>query len=449
MIQHRAGHDPVEVIEARLGDEKKSAGRPAAAGAASGAEPFDAARSRSLGFQRLATTLINGKAVVEEVRRRAHRARDLQGAAAPPESEMHAKMLSIWQQLLGITGIGIDDDYFALGGTSLLSVALFAEIRRAFGVELRLTAILEAPTIRTLSRAVTAFNGSIEQRGLICLRPGPGRTVFLVHDGLGETLLYLNLAQRMPPGVAVYGIEPKRLPGIPLAHASIEEMAQHYVDLIRQLQPKGPYEIGGMCAGGVIAYAMAAHLVQLGERVRRVVILDGATPQAHKRRGRLIGARIARLKSVMHAGEDRAFVPKYVGIAAALARKTLSGVAYELKAVMNRLAIKFRFLLLRRAVRYQLPWPRSIPQLTVMQIYGELEARYVPPVLRDVPVVLIRASVGDAEDTPYRDIYEEEDFGWRRVAPSLDLVDVEGGHASMLQASHVSSLTSALSGRMG
>jgi thioesterase domain-containing protein len=441
-IKHRAGHDPVEVIEARLADEKKSAG--------SKVETDPALSSRSLRFERLATVLSTGKGVSDELRRRRQGPRALQGSAVLPETPTQSQMSQIWESLLGVRGIGIDDDYFALGGTSLLSVALFAEIRRAFDVNLRLTCILEAPTIRTLSRAVDVHGHGEEQRGLICLRAGHVRNVFLVHDGLGETLLYLNLAQRMPPGVSVYGIEPKRLPGIPLAHASIEKMAEYYVQLIRQVQASGPYEIGGMCAGGVIAYAMAVHLVQQGERVRNVVILDGATPQAAKRKGRLATARISRLLSVIASpGSSRSSARKYAGIFSTLLRKAWSGGGYELKMALQRISTKLRFQVFLRTVSRQSAWPTWIPPLSVMQIYNELEARYSPPALHEVPVVLVRASIGDAEDTPYREIYEEEDFGWRRVAVKLDLIDVEGGHASMLQASHVSSLTSALAGRIG
>jgi thioesterase domain-containing protein len=75
---------------------------------------------------------------------------------------------------------------------------------------------------------------------VVCLRRGGPQNVFLAEDGLGETLLYLNLARRLPKTMTVYGIEPKRLPGIPLAHASIEEMAAFYVDQIRGIRSGGP-----------------------------------------------------------------------------------------------------------------------------------------------------------------------------------------------------------------
>jgi thioesterase domain-containing protein len=89
-----------------------------------------------------------------------------------------------------------------------------------------------------------------------------------------------------------------------------------------------------------------------------------------------------------------------------------------------------------------------VPSLTVMQIYNALEARYRPPVLREVPTLLVRASAGEGADTPYRDLYRDEDFGWRQVAGRLEVVDVSGGHSSMLQEHAIDSLASALLNRL-
>jgi len=82
--------------------------------------------------------------------------------------------------------------------------------------------------------------------------------------------------------------------------------------------------------------------------------------------------------------------------------------------------------------------------LSVSQIYSELAARYTPPKLADVAILLVRASQGEDADTPYQFIYKEDDFGWRQVAGHLTLADVAGGHASMLQEAHVDSLASVL-----
>jgi hypothetical protein len=123
------------------------------------------------------------------------------------------------------------------------------------------------------------------QAQIIELRHGGSRSLFLVHDGEGETLLYLNLARRMPKNLGVCAIEPPNLARIPLAHATIEEMAASYIDEIRHRQPHGPYLLAGLCVGGVIAYEMAWQLVRVGERVDLLALLEAALPGALERPG--------------------------------------------------------------------------------------------------------------------------------------------------------------------
>jgi thioesterase domain-containing protein len=354
-------------------------------------------------------------------------------------------MLLLWEEILEIEGLGVEDDFFALGGTSLLSVKLFAEIAARFGSQLRLTAILEAPTVRRLALQVTS-SATQKCGGVICLRRGGARSLFLVHDGFGETLLYLNLAKLLPSTMSIYGIEPKRLPGIPLAHASIEDMAAYYVDQIRSIQPRAPYLIGGMCAGGVIAYEMAACLQKQGEQVQLVTILDGATPQALKRTGRITRHRLSRLESaVAVAGRSaNSTFARWASIASAVLRKVCNVIVYEVSSAAGRVSVRLRFALMRSLIRRNAAWPRTLPELSVMEIYNVLESRYTPPPIADVPVLLVRASAGEGADMPYRDVYQEEDFGWRRVADRLDVVDVIGGHSSMLQERAVESLAAAL-----
>ena len=436
-IVHAPGRDPVEIVEARRADEKKAIG--SASADASG---------RSERYARLAR-LDSGRTVIEQMSARPRRARTIAGEAAAPTTPLEEQLLQLWKELLEIDGIGVDDDYFSLGGTSLLSVRLFAEIGRRFAVQLSLTAILEAPTVRSLARLM--ITAGVQQRSnVVRLRAGGEHNMFLVHDGLGETLLYANLAKRLPQAMTVYGVEPRRLPGMPLAHGSMEDMAAFYVGQIQKIQPQGPYRLGGMCAGGVIAYQMAASLREAGEQVELVIILDGATPQAAKRVGNVARRRLSRLGGVMSQspGGSIGSLKRISSIATSLARKARNVVSYEISAVAVRVSVRLRFALLRRLVRRNGSWPSRVPELTVIQIYNALEARYVPPKLSDVPVLLVRASAGEGTDTPYREFYRDNDLGWGRVARRLELIDVLGGHSSMLQEHAIDSLAEAVLKRL-
>ena len=432
-VRHRPGHDPAAVVEARKADERKGAEK-----VVGGAAPV----ARSDRYTRLANVLVSGDALLRELGLRGRHPRAMSTVATPAASPMETALKELWEELLSIEGLGVEDDYFALGGTSLQSVKLFSEIDRRFGVQLRLTTILAAPTVRALARLIEPSTASTRS-ALVSLRPGGQENLFLVHDGLGETLLYLNLARRLPSAISVYGIEPRRLPGIALANATMEDMAACYVQQIRAVQPHGPYRLGGMCAGGVIAYAMAAQLRSLGEPVEVVLILDGATPQAPHRGGRIASKRLSRMRALAQGDQGQT-----IALLGAVLKKVWNALRYEISAFVKRQSVRLRFRWLQKLVRRDQAWPDWLAGMTVAQIYGALEARYQPPVLTDVAVLLVRASKGEDADTPYRDIYQDDDFGWRQVARQLAVADVAGGHASMLQEAHVDSLLSALLTRL-
>src|SRR5271156_2974835 len=149
---------------------------------------------------------------------------------------------------------------------------------------------------RQISRA---WSSRMRSGALVELRSGGPRNLFLVHDGEGDTLLYLNFARRMPDDLGVFAIEPRSIERVPLAHASIEDMAAFYIEGVRKKQPRGPYLLGGLCAGGVIAYEMASQLVRSGESVELVALLETATPKAPMRRGRIREERLNRLKEAI------------------------------------------------------------------------------------------------------------------------------------------------------
>ncbi len=432
-IQHRPGHDPQAVLEARQADERKG-----------GAKSVSAPVARSERYDRLAGVLVSGAAVLQQLGRQARKSRSMEAPAVAAVTPIEIALKELWEEVLSIDSLGVEDDYFALGGTSLQSVKLFSEIERRFGVQLRLTTILAAPTVRALARLIQPTSADTRS-GIVLLRPGQHKNLFLVHDGLGETLLYLNLARCLPSAFSVYGIEPRRLPGIAMAHATMQDMAAYYVEQIRSVQPHGPYRLGGMCAGGVIAYAMAARLQTLGEHVEVVIILDGATPQAAHRAGRIASARLSRMRALMQGDPSQGVaLSRMLVLAASALSKVWNALRYESSAYLARISARLRFGLLQRLVRHNQPWPQWLPQLKVAQIYTALEQRYQPPAVPDVPVLLVRASQGVDGDTPYKEIYSDDDFGWRQVAGQLVLADVAGGHASMLQQAHVDSLASAL-----
>ena len=371
--------------------------------------------------------------------------RSLQTVAAVAETETEQKMLELWQQALSIVGLGVEDDYFSIGGTSLQAVGIFSEIAHRFGAKLPLTTILTSPTVRALSRQIdtqSRFSPLVE----LNRNEQAERKLFLVHDGDGETLLYSNLARRLAAKIAVFGIGPQIAMGVALAHTRIEDMAAYYVERMREKQPHGPYIIGGMCAGGVIAHEMANQLIGRGEEVEYVLLLDAATPQAPKYVGRIARQRLGRLGqlfSEMRQNDSSRAQQIRLAMSTAVA-KIKNALFWEIKNRWKRSNIQIRFRLLQQLLKRQRPWPESIKSLTVRQIYECAEADYKPGPIPNAKVVLVRATSGEGGDTPYRQIYSDNTFGWGSVDANVKIADVRGGHFSMLQEPFVADLAKEL-----
>jgi thioesterase domain-containing protein len=282
---------------------------------------------------------------------------------------------------------------------------------------------------------------------LIALKRGGPRKLFLVHDGEGETMLYLSLARRLPDDLAVFGIEPRRIARVPLAHARIEDMAASYIQAVRKIQPHGPYRLGGLCAGGVIAYEMASQLVHAGESLELVALLDAAAPNGRERS--IARRRINRLRQALVEAQrsKRAISKRAKVVVNTILQKAANLLLWEFSQYGTQWSVRARFRLLRAVLRYGLAWPGFVPELSVRQIYDCARARHVPKPLSISSIVLVRARTGDAsvaDDTPFQEIYDDETFGWNAVAYNLTVVDVDGGHSTMLHERFVHSLASVL-----
>ncbi len=304
-----------------------------------------------------------------------------------------------------------------------------------------------SPAIHALRRQIArAWLSRMRSGALIELRPGGPRQLFLVHDGEGETLLYLSLARRMPDDLGVFAIEPRRLAGVPLAHASMEEMAAFYIEAVRTQQPQGPYLLGGLCAGGVIAYEMASQLVRAGESVELVALLEAALPEAAERPGRITEQRAGRLKQAIAEAQASKVtaVKRVIVVGWVVSRKVRNALLWEISQRCNRWWIRVRFRLLRKVLARERAWPKFVPSLSVRQIYDSIQARYTPRPLSISSVVVVRAQTGEGDDEPYRKIYVDETFGWNSVVHGVSVIDVDGGHSSMLQERFVDSLAKTL-----
>ena len=199
---------------------------------------------------------------------------------AAPRTPTEWELARIWSQVLRVDEVGIHDNFFDLGGHSLLAAQVISRINDTFPVKLPLRRIFETPTVAGLAEAIEGDASAEVRESIRLLKPGgPGPALFLVHDGVGDTLVYESLAQRMPEMVKVFGIDPYGTGYCPILHTRIPDMAAYYVQQIRQIQPEGPYLLGGLCAGGMIAFEMALQLEAQGHSVGFVALMDAPGPQ--------------------------------------------------------------------------------------------------------------------------------------------------------------------------
>lgn len=196
---------------------------------------------------------------------------------AAPRDELERELARIWEKIFGRSPIGIHDDFFQLGGTSLMAARVFAHIRHATGRTLRLAALLEAPTIAQLAeklRAPLACSGS----PLVLLRQDHSGSPLFVVPGVGGRVLELvPLASRLP-GQPVYGFEATELDEANAGTARIEDLARQYAAELRSVQPRGPYYLGGVCFGAFVAFEIARQLTEAGDSVALLALLDPPPP---------------------------------------------------------------------------------------------------------------------------------------------------------------------------
>ena len=180
----------------------------------------------------------------------------------------------IWQRLLNRASIGVEEDFFELGGDRELADRLFSEISQVCGRDVSPETILHASTVARLS-ALLEKTAPLRLPRLVQLKAGTeGPPVFIV-PGLGGTLMdFVQLARHVETPQAIHGLVARGVDGQDVPLDCVEEMAPFYLDAIWKLQPHGPYFLIGNSFGGLVAMEMARQLVERGEKIGLLCMLD-------------------------------------------------------------------------------------------------------------------------------------------------------------------------------
>lgn len=345
-----------------------------------------------------------------------------------PQDELELQLTRIWERLLGCR-VGLRDDFFELGGHSLMAVRLFIEMEKVFSRTLPLATLFTAPTIEQLAAILRKQGWKAPYSSLVPLQPqGTLPPFFCVHS-LGANLVsYRHLARRLGNEQPFYGLQPQGLDGEQQPHFRVEDMAAHYIKEIRTVQPQGPYFLGGVCLGGVVAFEMAQQLRAQGDLVARLVLIDSHFPVFP--RHYLVGAFRSRGLSLADS---------YLGDLLALSGKQrLRYLCDRVLGITMRVKGRTRSIIERftRNERAETVLPGVLQK--VKDANAIAEASYVPQYYAGRLIQLWCTEV------PTRS-YKDRRLAWSEVAGAgLEVHVIPGNHMTMLDEPHIAVLSEKL-----
>ncbi len=359
-----------------------------------------------------------------------------EGQRRPPCNEVQRRLVAIWREVMGIDDLGIDDDFFALGGHSLMAVRLITRIERVFGRRLSLATLLQSPTIDRLATVLAADENGAAFANLVAIQPkGQQPPLFLV-PGSGGNVMYLRpLAMALGADQPCYGLQSTGLDGHTPPVARVEDMANQYITAMREIQPHGPYFLAGHSFGSTVAYEMAYQLEQSGHRVALVASFDNPAPFASD--------------TIIGADWDQA---RWTASVATMIERMFSiDLNLPESALSQRSEDEQLMLLLERLqAAHVLPPDADVAQVSgfVRVFQSNTQARYIPRGKLQAPIALFRAERFARNDVDARmsdTLVADPTWGWQKyTSGEVTVHRVAGDHLTMLSTAHVASLARAL-----
>ena len=281
-----------------------------------------------------------------------------------PRNETERKLVLLWEETLGVRPISVTANFFDLGGRSVMAARLFTKILRTFGKELPLSTLFRSATVEQLARELEPSGNAHEYSTLVPIQPhGTKPPFFCVHGGAGSTLFLHQFAGHLDSAQPFYGIEPEGMDGKRFQRLTVEQMADNYLAAIREVQPLGPYYLGGYCFGGLVAFEMARMLHLQGERIELLALFSAPLRFNHQ---------VA--PPAPPPLEKRAFRTR---LAAAFA-SPLRTVGNLCRAIYWRAVPLFSRITYRTLFKMGLRIPPNMRTMYVTEMLGEAEQMYRP-----------------------------------------------------------------------
>lgn len=337
--------------------------------------------------------------------------------------DIELTLKEIWQDVLHVATVEVKDDFFEMGGHSLLAASLFDEITKKLGVNLPLATLFKATTIEQLAELIREEKTDDKWTSLVPINPNGSKVpLFLVHAAGGNIFFYKDLIERLGPDQPCYGLQARGLDGKQTAYDCIEDMAAHYIKEIVMVHPNGPYRVGGSSFGGLVAYEIARQLCQMDKQVDLVALFDTYAPGYPKLLPGRSKLRIKFLKfldRIEHHVDTLRVLEPGTRWPYFVAKKTKARNLFR-RAIRNG-----RKSLARGALR-SLGRPLPEAMLKTQNAIVEASRAYRPQPYPGV-ITLFRAT------KQQRGTCDERTLGWQELAAGgLEIHEVRGTHGSIV-----------------
>lgn len=194
---------------------------------------------------------------------------------AEPSTDTQKLIAAIWADALGLAKIGVHDDFFEIGGHSMIAVQVMTELEKETGRRLPLSTLMTYPTIQKLAQFIDGEKPVTKWKSLVPIKPKGNKMPIYVIHGIGLNVLnFSGLLANLDPEQPLYGFQARGLDGIDEPPDTMEEIAAFYIKELVEQNPSGPYAIAGYSFGGYVALEMAQQLKAMGKEVKMLAMFD-------------------------------------------------------------------------------------------------------------------------------------------------------------------------------
>jgi len=352
----------------------------------------------------------------------------------PPSTELESRLTKIWEETLGVSPISTRDNFFDIGGHSLMAVRLCSSINEQLETNLSISGLFQNLTIEALARQIMKNSPPDNLQATVLMQPGTSSgdlpPLFFVHV-LGTGLKFCRpMAKHLDSNLPIYAMSVQLLQDSPLKENTIEELAAFYIQEVRKISPEGPYLFVGISFGGMVIYEMARQLTAANGDVRLVALMDTIPPWAFTKLDSP-----DRLKAHGHhlRKEGLSYITRKIGERLTHERESIT---IKLKNLQD--SLKYRYY---QKTGQPQQMPVEVKEFAAREENDQACARYSPAPYHG-KITLFRS----LERSNSVSVVTDPALGWSKFAlGGVDIIDCPSDHLGMLDEPYVRTVAEQLS----